>query len=464
MTNIPCKETSGCNWECSHQETPCGWGDVTCVDEEGNPGFACDTKADRQTGFIQRSEMEMQCFKPCPAGQGLSSLCAVTSNHLDEQYGSLNTLVEKTCQSDGHGKKVSDQEQHPDVIVLLTQELNHASYINIGGINNDFPDYVQEDSLAGYTMAATCVGDLSANTAVFVKRSKSHQIYLADMECTGTSLVSAPCDYTNCKGSTVMGLTTTAGKLVVGNWHGQRAGTLSKKRVEEFENAARAVLAVQPFKGKKYVVFGGDTNVRSDFGPKVSSGQFIPEGFDLAEFHTPAEIVSVVGPDVLGIEGATVDQHLSGQAGLDEAVKAGLRETPLKQVKGWDTMCPGKTKSTDSARYVDKEVWTGKMEDNWGWVPGQHKVMKTVQESFHNLKCRSPPDQMSTGDSPDEFIDMKKYYGDKSSSPSWTERFFLDETLYQTCGKAMKDVRNAQTDHDALYVNCQLPELLTGEA
>lgn len=456
--SIACKETSGCAWNCAHgEDRPCGWGAVTCLDKDGRQGYLCDSKGTLEPNFLRQSVVEEQCFKTCPAGQGLTSVCAITSNHLDEQYGSLANLIEKTCQSDSQGEKGSAPLHSPDMIVLLTQELNHASRISIPGMeSDDFPEFVHAEALEGYVMAATCVGKLSANTAVFVKSEKQHQIWADNVECTGTSLRSEPCDFTNCKGSTVMGLTTSAGKLVVANWHGQRAGTISHKRVEEFENAASAILEIQPFQGKKFVVMGGDTNVRSDFGPK--DDYTFRENLDLAAVNTPAQILSAIGPDVLGFEDWTVDQHLSGVKGFSESVKLGLQNTPLKQVKGWNTICPGKTKTLVDARFKTEDVWTGEYKESRWW--GKSKVYEPVTEKLHNLMCESPAEQMSTGTASKELIDMKKIWGDKSSSPSWTERFFLDETLYENCGKAMKDIRNPQTDHDPLYVRCTLPDLL----
>jgi len=70
---IPCKETWGCNWKCSHEKVSCGWGKVTCLDDAGNAGSACDEKGMREADFDRQSDVEMQCFEPCPEGEGSTS-------------------------------------------------------------------------------------------------------------------------------------------------------------------------------------------------------------------------------------------------------------------------------------------------------------------------------------------------------------------------------------------------------
>lgn len=445
--SIPCTTTDGCQWKCEHSdEHPCGFGKVSCSDGRGAPGQACGLKAEREAEFPDAVSFGQTCFRHCKPGQELSTLCAITSNHLDEQYGSVTALVAKTCLSDGSGHPTLPK---PQLIVLLTQELNHAAYFTVMS-SNDFPSYVSPDALPGYVRAATCEGDLSANTAVFVKKGHEHHVFTGNQECTGSSLRSDPCDYTNCKGSTVMGLTTSAGKLVIGNWHGARAGTLSNKRVGEFEQLVKATFKIQPFAGRKLVLSGGDSNVRSNFGPKRSLR------LDASNERTPAEIRAAMGHDILGIAGWSVDQHLKGEVGLDKEVMSELRRSPLKQVKGWDTMCPTKTKTQLDARYEEERVWTGEYE--WIWF-GRRKKYRTVKKRIPNLRCRSPPDQMSTGESSEELLDMKRPSGDKSSSPSWTERLFLSPMLFESCGKAMKDIRNPRSDHDPFYTRCKLPAL-----
>jgi hypothetical protein len=311
---------------------------------------------------------------------------------------------------------------------------------------NQFPEYVTPDAIPGYVRAATCEGDLSANTAIFVREDQQHHILVGDQECTGTSLRSDPCDYTNCKGSTVMGLTTSAGKLVIGNWHGARKnGTFAKKRVLEFEQAAEAILKMQPFKEQKFVMFGGDTNVRSIWPTKSE--------LDLNLEVTPSQIMAEIGPDILGVEGWTVDQHLAGEVGFSEAVKQGLRTSPLRQANGWNTLCPTKTKSRVSERIQETKVWTGEYEEKW-WGNKKKFVKKT--ESLPNVRCRTPSDQTSTGKSPEEYVDMTNPWGAKNNAPSWTERFFLSTNLYEHCGKLMKDSRNAQNDHDPVFIRCTL--------
>jgi hypothetical protein len=247
-----------------------------------------------------------------------------------------------------------------------------------------------------------------------------------------------------------MSVPTSSGKLVVANWHGARAGTLSHERVQEFEKVAMTILDTSPFKGKKLVILGGDINVRSDFGSKGSQ-----LALDLEVEHTPGDIVRAMGRDVLGVEGWTVDQHLNGTVGLSSFVKRALRRSPLRQAKGWNTLCPTKTKKPDPHWYVEEKVFVGWGRSFWG---AKKKRYSKVQRRKSHLHCRSPEDQTSTGRSDLELVDFKKkWWGPKSSAPSWTERFFLNEEMYNACGKVMKDIRNQQDDHDALYVHCVFP-------
>jgi len=439
----------GCQWQCAHSRQ-CGWGTVECQDAlDGGWRELCEERAQVDPSFPDREKyMFESCFEPCFGYQGLHSMCAVTINHLDEQYGSVDNLIQKTCLSDSKGKPNGHK---PDLIILMTQELNHANgFITLSAETNVFPKYVNNDALLGYAMSGECVGELSANTAVFVREGRENQLYPHRLECTREELRSTPCAWSNCKGSIVMGLHTSFGKLVVGNWHGHRAGTESTKRVEEFEAAVSAIHRIEPYRGKKLVVLGGDINVRSWFGEKND-----PYPIDPRHSYTGSQLYEQI-PDILGHGTWTMDQHLSGEVGLSEEVKDILSAEPLHQAKGWNTLCPTKTKTPDSFIIDEIKEWDGTYKKGL-WGTKKRMVAKEIQ--VPNLECHTPADQMASGESVAEYTSMEKLYGSKSNTPSWTERIFLSKDLFDACGKIMKDTRNRQDDHDAVFVHCSLDQV-----
>jgi len=436
---LPCQELTSCWWTCTEALSGCGWGRVGCT---GGDQRFCALREAYEVDFPRKADFEFStCFQTCTDGDALHSMCAITSNHLDEQYQSLSNLLEKTCFS-GRGA-----DEKPDVVVLMTQELNHlGSHMDR---SNNFEKYVGADSLADYARVGHCTPHMSANSAVFVRTSVTSHVFQATVHCSGTDLRST-CSGTNCKGTSVMGLYTTAGYLVVGNWHGARAGTESETRIREFEQAVAYISNMPEFLGRKLVVFGGDTNVRSKF----------PEGFaingDLPQ-HLPQQIWEVVQLDVLGSADWTVDQHLRGEVGIDESVMRSLQKAPLKQVKDWNKLCPTYRKTSNSTYDEAFRAAAGK-----GRL-GFQKYEKGIRQ-LPNLKCRTPAEQMADQRESEEFLDMKMPGGSKSRAPSWTERIFLSEDLFNSCGKAKKDTRNPQTDHDPMYVQCSMPFLGPYEA
>jgi len=184
--------------------------------------------------------------------------------------------------------------------------------------------------------------------------------------------------------------------------------------------------------------------VRSDLDPEARARL-------LAGEVGPREILAAARGDVLGVPGWTLDQHLRGEVGLDPWVRSRLRSAPLRQAEGWDRLCPTYQKTT-APRYERKyREWDGTKN----WV-GMKNYAKRV-EHLPNLRCRAPASQMADGVARQEILSMARPDGKKSSAPSWTERIFLTEELFRACGEAKKDVRNTQTDHDPMFVNCSIP-------
>lgn len=441
-TTIPCRFMDGCSFACSWDGVAgsCGWGNVLCKDNDGSEGTLCDERATTDRSFRSRSKYRKEeCVKGCATGDQMKSLCAITTNHLDEQYKSLDNLARSTC--------LVGSSSPPDMIIVMTQELNHANGLPV--FSNDFPDFVGPNSLTGYRRSATCEPEMSANTAIYVREALASRVFEDEVECRGLKI--RKCDWTNCKGNAIMGVYTTRGKLVVGNWHGARGQQVDRTRVLEFEQAATAILDIQPYEGMKHVIWAGDTNVRSYFPSDYA------DDLKVKPQLTPAEIRAVNGDDVLGTRGQTVDQHLAGTAGESAEVKRRLQEAPLFQVKGWDSLCPTYKKTAESKRVVEEKEWDGTYEKSmFGFGQSKHYIKKTVE--YAHLACMTPTDQLAQGVGVIEYTDFKEIEGKKSRAPSWTERIFLSRDLYDSCGKAMKDTRNKQNDHDPMFVHCAFPD------
>lgn len=439
---IPCTEYKGCSWQC--QSSSCGWGTVRC---SGGERY-CNLAASRLVNFQSKKDfLTHNCFTPCSQEDSLKTMCAITANHLDEQYQMrhvepLENLMLSTC--------LADPNAHPDLLIVMAQELNHANKVSSG--TNDFPTYVNRDSIPGYDLVGQCAPAMSANSAVYVRLPMSSRILPNSVECSGTKLISK-CDWTNCKGNAVMGLTTSSGKLIVGNWHGDRRGPVSEPRIEEFEKAAQEILSIQPYRGRKLVVWGGDTNVRSDFGGDADLT------IDASENTILPEAISarMRGGDFIGRPGWTVDEHLRGEVGLSDAVKTGLRGHPLRQVRDILKLCPTYRKSRQEYRTTMEEVWDGTWKTRFGIRYSKNMVMR--EKKRYNLLCQTPADQMPYGAPQNaEYIDMKRVMNTKKSrAPSWADRIFVSDFLYDGCGKAKKDIRNKQSDHDPVYVECNIP-------
>merc|ERR1712046_400241 len=126
---------------------------------------------------------------------------------------------------------------------------------------------------------------------------------------------------------------------------------------------------------------------------------------------------------------------------------------------GWNSLCPTKTKATGDQFKTDMTKPNGFSKFfKAKWM--ESKERKHVTDRIHNLRCKSPAGQMATGKSEVEFTDMtRKLWGDFSNPPSYTERLFLSQDLYETCGNAMKDIRHRNDDHDPMFVRCNLPPL-----
>eukprot|EP00931_Biecheleriopsis_adriatica_P047240 TRINITY_DN27206_c0_g1_i1.p1 TRINITY_DN27206_c0_g1~~TRINITY_DN27206_c0_g1_i1.p1 ORF type:complete len:644 (-),score=100.14 TRINITY_DN27206_c0_g1_i1:27-1958(-) len=445
---VPCQDLSDCEWTCEHAPLGCGWGKVGCTGEEQ----FCELKGRREASFPERDDFRFSsCFKECPAEKSLSSMCAVTANHLDEQYGSLKNMIAKTCLA---GPDILALQ--PNLIVVMTQELNRVA--RLGTSDNVFPNYVGRSSLAeyGYVLAGVCDPAMSANSAVYVKQHLRSHVFSERVECSGLTLKSK-CSWTNCKGASVMGLSTTSGKLVVGNWHGTRSGHNSWERVLEFENAASYIGGVSSFLGRKLVVWGGDVNVRSDF-----SDANIRRLHETGDILSPESIFEVAGGprrDIIGQTGWTVDQHLRGEVGVNETLMLLLKEAPLKQVQGWNTLCPTYRKEVHDTFEVLEHDGTYRTAKLAGWDRISWRQKNMVKRTRHHMRCRTPADQLADG-IPSGFVErlsMKEPWGKKSRAPSWTERIFLSEELFENCGKLKKDIRNRQGDHDPVFVFCSLP-------
>merc|ERR1719507_76771 len=171
----------------------CGWGEAKCVDAAGETGQLCDYESKKEGSAMmdQVAHQFLHCFKPCEGDAAMQNMCIVTINHLDQQYGSLTNLFQKTCVSGDQGEP--DPELEPHILVLLTQELNHAARAFDGA--NDFPVIVHEEALPGYTRSAVCEGQLSPNTAIFVKHGFEGQLFPQKVGCTGDELISKPCSW-----------------------------------------------------------------------------------------------------------------------------------------------------------------------------------------------------------------------------------------------------------------------------
>lgn len=432
---LPCEELSGCEWKCQNKtgNASCGWRNASCSSVGGDDG-PCELKMERRGGMQSKHDFGLDaCFAPCTKQEALNSLCAVTSNHLDEQYGSVSSLISKTCFAEKTGVT-------PDLVVLMAQELNHANNLGIGA--NHFPRYVHPTAIPGYNLAAVCAPAMSANTAVFVRASKRSQIWGGSIECSNLTLRSK-CAFTNCKGSVVLGLITASGKLVVGNWHGERGGTFSKERTEEFEAAASAIYKSPTYLGRKLVVWGGDINVRSDF---------VGEATVFGDVLLPEEIRRSMRGDALGEKGWDLDQHLRGEVGHSPFVKSALQGWQLRQAKGWDKLCPTYMKTIEAGHLKNYNEWDGTYTTNFLRMTVKHWVKKT--EFRYNMACRTPADQLASGVSETEYLKALEGPG---RAPSWTDRIFLSRELYDHCGMLKKDIRNIQTDHDPVYVTCSIP-------
>lgn len=429
---IECKEIASCNYKCNMADG-CGWGTVSCVDGSGAQGTFCTAREVLDPTFPSPVDYRLDsCYQECAQPQGLKSLCAVSSNHLDEQYGSLAKLIKNTC-FDGDAEK-------PDIVAVMTQELNHASSNPLA--SDDFPSLVSGNSLSGYVRVGVCAPPMSANTALYVKHDLSSRVF---SERTTCKTMKSECGWTNCKGNSIMTVYTTSGAMVVGNWHGARGPTVSKNRMREFEEAAGYISSVKPFRGRKHVVWGGDTNVRSAF----------PDGYQPPkDDQTPEEIGALIRTDVLGTPGWSVDDHLSGRVGLNATVQAQLQESPLKQALDWNKLCPTYMKSNEAVRLEEVQEWTGEYETvMFGF---RRKKMITVTYERPNLACRTPADQLAGGSPKVEYLSFARPSGKSSRAPSWTDRIFLSEPLHGGCGKLMKDIRNKQDDHDPVFVRCSL--------
>lgn len=454
--SIECTELSGCQWRCSHARS-CGWGKITCHDADGSLSALNDCKYKTGLQWLnfpsKRNFKHDSCFKQCNKHNGLASMCNIAVNHLDKQYKTLSTLVERTC--------LSGQPQHPDIITVATQELNHANRISDGPL--DFNKYVNDTSLQSvqYVKVGSCAAKLSANSAVFVKSNKQHLVFAekaGETRCSGTDYRST-CDWTNCKGSSVMAVETTSGWLVLGSMHLARAGTSSNDRVDEVEHALQGLSQQLPASSanrKTMVFFGGDINTRSDFGSKDHQKFIASEEYLDAE-HSGNEVWKDVGGDILGHGSWTVDQHMSGAEGFSQEARRRAKALNLKAAKGFENLCPTYRKSKDAYRKEKVKKWDGAYEK--GMFGFKKKVMVSRTVAHPNLKCRTPADQLASGVSTLEYHDMEKPFGDKSRSPSWTMRIFLSEPLQKACGKVIKDIRNAQDDHDPLFVHCDVSML-----
>lgn len=283
---------------------------------------------------------------------------------------------------------------------------------------------------------------MSANTALYVKDGMTSRVFNEKVSC---EMMKSECGWTNCKGNSIMTVYTSSGTLVVGNWHGARGPTVSEDRIKEFEEAVGFMSSVLPFQGKKHVVWGGDTNVRSAF----------PDGYQPSkEVQTPEEIHALILSDVLGRPGWSVDDHLSGRVGFDATVRDYLQKSPLRQAQDWNKLCPTYMKSDKPARLETVKEWTGEYDTNvFGY---RSKRMKKVTRERPNIACRTPADQLAGGGPRVEYLNFARPGGASSRAPSWTERIFLSESLHGSCGKLMKDIRNRQDDHDPVFVRCSL--------
>jgi len=444
---VSCVDASGCKWACGKVE--CGWSDVECQGSGSMlPGELCHILPESKKHFANEN-----CYQPCKSEDEISTICAVAVNHLDEQYGSLQTLVDKTCVSENgdhsafapshSGPRGRPTLKRPDLLVFMTQELQHANKVNNKG--EDFHKFVNDDALAHYRLAGECVGNLSASVAVYVRTEMWSRVFPVSVTCE--HFISM-CDWTNCKGSAVMTMMTTSGKLILASSHLARAGQISAKRVKQFEIVANAIASARQGDRQSLVIFGGDSNVRSEFREDVS--------FD--QEYTAEQVRQAAGPDILGHENWTLDQHLEGRVGLNSRVRIGLQDQPLFQAKSWDKLCPFYRKTNETA---GKKV---KVKSGTKTKPKRFRVRRrkdaTQDAAVRNtLACRSPEDQLASGDNSQlEFFDVSSIKGCKSRAPSWTMRVFLSEVMYEACGKLMKDIRNLQTDHDPVFVRCLLPK------
>lgn len=192
--------------------------------------------------------------------------------------------------------------------------------------------------------------------------------------------------------------------------------------------------------------------MRSDFGGESDMA------IDPDNVTVPAEAISALmrGGDFLGRSGWTFDEHLRGEVGFSNEVMSGLQSHPLRQVQDILKVCPTYRKSTQAYRTTTERVWDGTYKSMFG-VRFQHMVSQ--EKRLYNLACQTPADQLPHGvPQREEYIDMKRAANTgKSRSPSWTERLFVSDNLYTGCGKAKKDIRNKQSDHDPVYVECTIP-------
>eukprot|EP00928_Gymnodinium_smaydae_P009789 TRINITY_DN13671_c0_g1_i2.p1 TRINITY_DN13671_c0_g1~~TRINITY_DN13671_c0_g1_i2.p1 ORF type:complete len:626 (-),score=65.06 TRINITY_DN13671_c0_g1_i2:34-1911(-) len=435
---VPCRDIESCEWQCEHVDV-CGWGKTTCNGDIR----ACQLRSEWEPAFPSKETFTFgMCFKPCVASHGGTgrSMCAVTVNHPDEQYGRLSSLISKTC--------FTSEKTRPDILILMVQELNHAGKMSINA-KNDFPDFVYDGALPGYRLVSVCAPQMSANSAVFVREGANAHVF-PRTSCSNEVLKSH-CDWTNCKGNAVMEVWTSSGKLVVGNWHGARGGSESPERITEFEQAVRYIAQLQSFLGRKLVIWGGDVNVRSRFKKNM-------EMVDFVKTYTPSELWQEIEGDVLGKVGWTVDDHLQGKVGNDPIVQAILAKEPLRQVSGWDRLCPSYRKVQHARREVVEHVWNGTYKRYPLGIKKKAYITERVVQD--NLKCVS--DNVHTYGRRNhgfEYTDTVALEGPKSRAPSWTERIFVSDDLLKHCGEAKKNIDNRQDDHDPLFVSCTLPPL-----
>jgi len=458
--SLKCSASSGCRWECKPAPT-CGWGTPLCKDADGKSGTECDIRHMTDSSIQGYwSFLKQECYKSCPKSDGLSTICTVAVNHLDEQYSTVQNLVAKTCYSNAM------YAQKPDLIVLLTQELNHAGKLNTTKAkagHSNFDKYINGSALPGYELAAQCNDAMSAGVGVFVTLEMRSRVLRGSKTCSGVKYRSA-CDWTNCKGTAVLGVKTTSGMLVAASMHLARGPRLSEKRVEELTDALRAVTEAPAFRGRKIVVLGGDINVRSDFGTDdaySSAFKLNPE-----EEHTAEAVDAARGLDVLGIEGVTLNDHLRGESlkssGMSKSLTSWmqkLKELKMQQFKNWRRLCPTYRKTSTRYTLEKEEYSTGEYEKAIFGAVKQIEKKTTRIVKRHSLLCKTPAEQTAQSSSEPEYLSLDRMGGSKSRAPSWTMRIMMSGNLHSSCGSAMKDTRHQKSDHDPVFVKCSMSHL-----